>query len=79
MEDNKLTEKEEFQKAMIEILGKEAFYSTSFNISDNAQKLASVVYYLYGQLDQCKYMINPDDRDYIDELKKNVIEILNGR
>jgi hypothetical protein len=68
----------EFEKAMIEILGKDAFFSTNFKVTDNVQKLAFAVNYLHTQLFQCKRMLQDDDKDYVDGVSKSVIEILKG-
>lgn len=68
----------EFNKTMVDILGRDAFYSTDFKVTDNVIVLARTVNYLFSQLSQCKNMMAEDDKHYVDDVKKSAIEILKG-
>lgn len=68
----------EFDKVMVDILGKDAYFSTDFKVTDNVAKLVKTVNYLFTQLSQCKNMMAEDDRQYVEDVKQNAIEILKG-
>lgn len=63
---------------LIEILGKDAYYSTDFKVTDNVRLLAQTVRYLYTQVELLKQYMPVDDRAEVLEIRKNAIEILKG-
>jgi len=63
---------------LIEILGKDAYYSTDFKVTDNVRLLAQTVRYLYTQIELCKQYMKEEDRLEVLEIRKNAIEILKG-
>ena len=73
---NKNKAMSELDKVMIDILGKDAYYSTDFKVTDNVRLLITAVNYLFTQLGQCKKFMSEEDRDYVDGVKKTAIEIL---
>lgn len=68
----------EHQKILVEILGKDAFFSTDFNVTDNVKVLSHTVNYLFTQLGQIQKMLPEDDKDYVSEVELAAIEILKG-
>lgn len=67
-----------YEKTMVELLGRDAFYSTDYNVTDNVKRLAFAVNYLYTQIGQCQRMMAEEDRGYVDNVKQSVVEILKG-
>jgi hypothetical protein len=69
----------EHEKILVEILGKDAFFSTDFKVTDNVRVLAFTVQYLFTQLRQIQGMMQDEDKDYIAGVELNAIEILKGK
>ena len=68
----------EFDNILVDILGKNAFFSTDFKVEDDVRKLAFAVRYLNTQIKQCQKFMPYDDKDYVDEVQKSVVQILKG-
>ena len=66
----------DLDKVMIDILGKDAYYSTDFQVTDNVKVLMRAVTYLFTQLSQCKNFMPDEDKDYVEGVKRAAIEIL---
>ena len=65
-------------EVLIEILGRDAFYSTDFKVTHNVTVLARTVNYLFTQLSQCQNMMIDEYKDHVDDVQKSAIEILKG-
>jgi len=68
----------EHEKILIEILGKDAFFSSDFNVTDDVKKLARTVNYLFTQLRVIQPMMQDDYKQQIPEVEALAIEILKG-
>lgn len=68
----------EHQKILVEILGKDAFFSSDFNVTDDVKKLARTVNYLFTQLSIIEPMMQDDYRDHVSDVELNAIEMLKG-
>ncbi len=66
----------DFEKAMIDILGKDAFYSTDFKTTASVVKLSKALSYLYTQISMTKRYMDKDGQEYVESVKKSVTEIL---
>lgn len=69
---------EEYQKALIEILGKDAFFSSDFNVTEDVKKLARTVNYFFGQLKIIETMLEADSKTYTSSVESNALDILKG-
>lgn len=69
----------DLDKTLINILGKDAYYSTDFKVADNVTVLVKTVSYLFTQLSLIQRdMTEQSDKEYVNGVKQKAIEILNG-
>lgn len=68
----------EHEKVLVEILGKDAFFSTDFNVTKEVRTLVFTVKYLFTQLGLIQKMLPEDDKDYVSDVEVTAIQILKG-
>lgn len=69
----------DLDKIMVDILGKDAYFSTDYKVTDSVRLLSKAFHYLFIQMGQVKGMLPSDDQDYIETIKNNAILILKNQ